>query len=111
MRGTALTVLIVVGLLFLDIGQRVHMITLGYEIERLQKTHQELKKTRQELLVERETLSSLDRIERIAVQRLGMKRPESGQIVQVVVEEIPSGVSARGARPKDKPPLRVAGRP
>jgi cell division protein FtsL len=71
------------GLLLLDIQQRVHMITLGYEIEQLKKKEHELQKAHKELLIEHEALSSLDRIERIAVRDLGMIRPESGQVVHV----------------------------
>lgn len=75
--------LLVGGLLLLDIGQRIHMITLGYEIEQLKKNHQDFQRVHKELLIERETLSSLDRVERIAIQTLGMRRPLAGQIIEV----------------------------
>jgi len=83
MRGPILIGLLVGGLLLLDIGQRIHMITLGYEIEQLKKNHQDFERAHKELLIERETLSSLDRVERIAIQTLGMIRPEAGQIIEV----------------------------
>lgn len=83
MRQWLLIVLVVAGLLLLDVGQRIHMINLGYEIEQLIGKHRDLQKIHKELLVERETLSSLNRIEPIAVQQLGMRRPEPGQVIQV----------------------------
>jgi cell division protein FtsL len=75
----------IAGLLLLDIGQRIHMINLGYEIEQLLETHHNLQRVNKELLIEKGTLSSLDRIERIAKTRLGMKRPKQGRIIQVHV--------------------------
>ncbi len=90
--------IVVAGLLILDIGQRVHMINLGYEIEQHLKTHRDLKKVHKELLIERGTLSSLDRIERIAIQRLGMKRPEHEQVIQVLQKDGPSAIGKTGTR-------------
>lgn len=61
------------------------MISLGYEIEDHLKILHDLKRGNKELLVEREALSGLDRIERIASQTLGMTRPGPGQIIYVDV--------------------------
>jgi len=72
-------------LLLLDIGHRVHMITLGYEIEQLTVMRRNLERINKELLIERETLVALDRVERIAVRSLGMKRPDPGQVIHVDV--------------------------
>jgi cell division protein FtsL len=92
--------LVIASLLLLDIGQRIHMIHLGYEIEQLLETHSDLERVHKELLIEKGTLSSLDRIERIAKTRLGMKRPEEGRVIRVRVlqkDEPPSG-DASGLR-------------
>lgn len=93
--------LLVGSLLLLDIGQRIHMITVGYEIEQLKKNQQDIQRVHKELLIERETLSSLDRIERIAIQTLGMRRPLAGQIIEVGT--LPKGPST----PQDPQMIKV----
>ncbi len=85
MRYWILAGLLVASFLVLDIGQRIHMISLGYEREQLVEMRRNLERVHRELLIERETLSALDRIERIAIRSLGMKRPGSRQIVHVGV--------------------------
>ena len=87
----------VVALVFLTIGQRVHIMTLGYEIEQAKREQSELRQFHQQLLVELETLSALDRIERIAVARLGMIRPRDGQVILVGSEGLPN--PSRNASP------------
>ncbi len=89
MRYWVLAALLVGSLLLLEIGQRVHMITLGIEIEQLQGMHQDLRRSQKELLIERETLSALDRIEKIAHESLGMTKPGADQIVYVDI--LPEG--------------------
>ena len=75
---------LLVGLvLLLDIGQRIHMITLGYEIEQLVKVQRDVQRLNKELIIEKETLSAPDRIERIAMESLGMKIPDDGQVIYV----------------------------
>ena len=93
--------ILVAVLLLLDIGQRIHMINLGYEIEQLSRTHRDIERRHKELLIERETLSSLDRIEQIAVKQLGMKQPDYGQFINVY----PSGTNER--LPEDLKTLKV----
>ena len=79
----------VISLVLLNIGQRVHIMTLGYEIEQAKREHSERWHLHQQLLVELETLSALDRIERIAVARFGMTRPRAGQVILVGKEGLP----------------------
>ena len=87
----------VVGLILLDIWQHVHIVTLGYEIEQTQEKQKELEQIHRQLLIEVETLSALDRIEQIAVSKLGMTKPREGQIV--LVQMTPPSGSTPGARP------------
>ncbi len=77
-------------LAFLSLWQRNKMVHIGYEIESLQKQKKELVRIRKELLAEAETLSAVDRIERIAVKQLGMKVPRPQQRVYVDRERIKS---------------------
>jgi cell division protein FtsL len=81
-------------LLLLDVGQRIHMITVGYEIEHLVKVRRDLGRLNRQLIIERETLSAPDRIERIAIRTLRMKIPDPEQIVYVG-GDAPSGEPAK----------------
>lgn len=56
---------------------------LGYEIEDLKKEKNHLEQIHNSLLIERATLTSTERIERIATSYLDMKRPHDNQIVLV----------------------------
>ena len=83
------TLIIVVMLMFVFITyvwQRVMIVEVGYNIERLRKEKAELSRRNAELLTEVASLSSLKRIEKIAAADLGMKRPENGSLI--VVREI-----------------------
>lgn len=71
------------GIVFLDIWQHVHIVTLGYEVEQAKQKQKELQQIHRQLLVEVETLSALDRIEQISIARLGMIKPREGQVVLV----------------------------
>lgn len=79
--------MIIVGLiLFVAITyvwQRVMIVELGYEIERLRQERTELTHKNAELLTEVSSLTSLTRIEKIALSNLNMKRPEKGAVIIV----------------------------
>lgn len=79
--------LLIVGLILVDIRQHVRIISMGYEIESLGENRDGLKNRNRELLIEAESLSALDRIESIAIRRLGMIHPEENQIRIVPMEE------------------------
>lgn len=79
------TLIIVVMLMFVFITyvwQRVMIVEVGYNIERLRKEKIELSRRNTELLTEVSSLSSLKRIEKIAAG-IGMKRPEKGSVIAV----------------------------
>jgi len=81
-----------IAVILLDIWQHVHIVTMGYEVEQAQRMQKEMQQIHQQLLVEVETLSALDRIERIAISKLGMVKPQEGQVVLVEMGS-PSGSS------------------
>lgn len=81
-----------IAVILLDIWQHVHIVTMGYEVEQALRKQKEMQQIHQQLLVEVETLSALDRIERIAISKLGMVKPQEGQIV-LVEKGLPSGSS------------------
>ncbi|MBI3811767.1 MAG: cell division protein FtsL [Nitrospirae bacterium] len=74
---------VVVMIILLDIWQHVHIVTMGYEVELARQKQKELQQSHKQLLVEVETLSALDRIEKIAMTRLGMIKPKDGQMILV----------------------------
>ena len=84
-----------IAVILLDIWQHVHIVTMGYEVEQAQRKQKEMEQIHQQLLVEVETLSDLDRIERIAITKLGMVKPQAGQVV-LVEKGSPSGSSPDG---------------
>lgn len=73
----------VVTIILLDIWQHVHIVTMGYEVEQARQKQKEFQQSHKQLLVEVETLSALDRIEKIAITRLGMIKPKEGQMILV----------------------------
>lgn len=78
----ALGVLILVGAL-LYVWQQIHVVRLGYEIERLRETQAALEQENKALRLEMGQLRSLKRVENIARTRLGMVTPKPGQVVLV----------------------------
>ncbi|MCC6543367.1 MAG: cell division protein FtsL [Nitrospirae bacterium] len=63
--------------------QRTYVMKLGYEIEGLKKEQKNLEQIHKSLLIERATLISTERIERLATSFIGMKNPDNSQIVIV----------------------------
>lgn len=78
----ALGALILVGVL-LYVWQHIHVVRLGYEIERLREEQAALVQENKALKLEMGQLRSLKRVEEIARQRLGMVTPKPGQVVLI----------------------------
>lgn len=83
-RSLVVIIIFVVTLFY--VGQRVNVIRLGYEIENLKRERKNLEQIHNSLLIERASLISMERIEKIATSYLEMKRPEDNQIVLVKEE-------------------------
>ncbi|MBI1824573.1 MAG: cell division protein FtsL [Nitrospirae bacterium] len=54
------------------LAYHIHVVKMGYEMSQMQKEKKILERTHTELQIEISSLSSLDRIEHIAVTQLGM---------------------------------------
>ncbi len=80
---------IIVFLSFIALGQRAQMTRMGYDIQQLQQQKKRLTKSHKELLIEVESLSALDRIEEIAVQRLSMMPASPTQHIYIRQEKQP----------------------
>ena len=68
------------------VWSNVRLVGLAYEHQSLNREHRELLKENHLLLVERESLRSLDRIQTLAKNKIGLKEPESGQIVTIFLK-------------------------
>ncbi len=86
----------VLGLLLLYVWERVDLVRLGYSVQQLEAKHRVLEREHDELKVRASTLTAPERIARVATERLGMVRPEQGQVVLVKLD---------GASPSQPPPL------
>ena len=78
-----LAVLLGLCLVFVFVRERVDMVRVGYQIERLKHDKTALERQRDELKVQFSTLSASGRIARVATKELGMSLPQQGQIILV----------------------------
>ncbi len=76
-----LIILMAIGGALFYVWSRIQVIQLGYEISNALKEEKELKETNKKLRVEIATLKSCSRIERYAVEELGMAKPKPEQVV------------------------------
>jgi cell division protein FtsL len=72
---------------FLSVWQRNGMIQVGYETEGLKKERAILLRQRKNLLAEVSRLSSIERIEQLALKAIQMKNPDPGQRIYVSLQE------------------------
>jgi cell division protein FtsL len=82
-------------LVFVFVWERVDMVRLGYQVERLKHEKVVLERERDELRVKFSALSSPDRIAKVATEKFGMSLPQPGQVVMVQ------------SKPKDSPASAV----
>ena len=83
--------MLLVCLLFLSsalayVWPNVQMILLAYEFQKQQRIHQALVKENQMLVLERDSLTSLHRIQTLARRELGMRPARPGQVVTVFLK-------------------------
>ncbi len=84
------TVFLGLCLVFVFVWERVDVVRIGYQIERLKRDKTVLERQRDELRVKVSALSASDRIAKLATEKLGMSLPQQGQII--VVQSRPSSV-------------------
>ena len=81
-------------LVFVFVWERVDMVRLGYQVERLKHEKVVLERERDELKVKFSALSSPDRIAKVATEKFGMSLPQPGQVVMVQSKTKDSPASA-----------------
>jgi cell division protein FtsL len=90
-------------LVFLFVWERVDMVRVGYQVERLKHDKVMLERDRDELRVKFSALSAPDRIAKVASEKLGMALPQQGQVIMVHAR--PEGGPAPHAAPVE---VRIA---
>ena len=90
-------------LVFGFVWERVDIVRVGYQVERLKSEKVKLERERDQLRVKFSTLSAPDRIAKVATERLGMTPPQNGQVIVVHAR------TAEPSSPQAVPaPVRVA---
>ena len=69
------------------VWSNIRMVGLAYEHQGLDREHRDLIRENRLLRVERESLRSLDRIQSLAKNEIGLKEPKSGQIVTIFLRK------------------------
>jgi cell division protein FtsL len=79
------TVTIVAGVLlvFVFVWERVDVVRLGYQIERLKTQKISLERERDQLQVKFSALAAPERIAKMATEKLGLVPPQQGQVLMV----------------------------
>jgi cell division protein FtsL len=75
-------------LVFLFVWERVDMVRVGYQVERLKQEKAVLERERDQLRIRVSSLSAPDRIAKVATERLGMAPPQRGQVIVVQAESL-----------------------
>ena len=69
------------------VWSNVRLVGLAYEHQGLNREHRDLLRKNHLLRVERESLRSLDRIQLLAKNKIGLIEPENGQIITVFLKK------------------------
>lgn len=73
--------LALVGVVLVHVWLRLQVVHMGYALSSTAKLQQQLEQEQRELRVELTTLTSPERLEALARQRLGLTPPEKGQVI------------------------------
>lgn len=74
---------LLVALALLLVWQRLRVVQLGYVLSTASKLERRLEQTNRELKLELASLTAPERLETMARRRLGLRDPESGQLVRL----------------------------
>ncbi|MDF0645350.1 MAG: hypothetical protein P0111_15070 [Nitrospira sp.] len=107
----ATMMLLGLGLIFLFVWERVDVVRLGYQIERLKAQKILLIRERDQLQVRVSALAAPERIAKVATEKLGLLPPQQGQVFLVrqqpeaPMPESPVVAQIRVARNHQRPGL------
>ena len=91
-----LSAVVLLGGVMLYLWPQMSLVELGYRQNALRAQRDRAARRRNELQVERAMLSRLERIEALALQRLGMRPPKLAQVIYVKPE---SSAAQAGSMP------------
>lgn len=77
----ALMILVLIGVVLIHVWLRLQVVRLGYVLSTTSKLQTRLEQENRELKLELAKMTSPDRLEALARQRLGLVTPEKGQVV------------------------------
>ncbi len=80
--------LAVISVLLLYVWQRVDLVRVGYDIQQLKTRHRVLQREHHEIRVKVSTLTSPERIARLATGELNMRQPRPGEVVLVSLSPV-----------------------
>jgi cell division protein FtsL len=94
-RSRSVAALIILTMLLLYVTERIGVVKVGYDIERLKAQKAKLERDRDEMRVKLSSLTAPERIAKVATERLAMAPPKPGQVVLVQVgsETVPTGIA------------------
>jgi cell division protein FtsL len=78
-----LTIVAGMMLVFVFVWERVDVVRLGYQIERLKVQKVLMERERDQLQVKFSALSAPERIAKVATEKLGLLPPQQGQVLMV----------------------------
>ena len=78
-----LTIVAGVLLIFVFVWERVDVVRVGYQIERLKTQKVLLERERDQLQVKFSALTAPERIAKVATEKLGLVPPQQGQVLMV----------------------------
>ncbi len=81
-------------LVFVFVWERVDVVRLGYQIERLKSQKVLLERERDQLQVKYSSLTAPERIAKVATEKLGLVPPQQGQVFMVRQQPEPSAPAA-----------------
>lgn len=97
----SLVAFVILGLGLTFVGQRVHVMNLGYELAALEKKLDEATREQEFLMLGMTQARSLERVEQFATTELGMTRPNDHQYI--VLDRQTSETSTFLAHENDEP--------
>lgn len=92
--GRVLLAAVIMGGVLVYVWERVEIVRVGYQIERLKAKRVVLQREHDELQVKLSALSAPERLARVANERLGLVPPRHGQVVMVKVQSSTSPIQA-----------------
>jgi len=85
-RSRTVAALVILTMLLLYVSERISVVNVGYDIEKLKSQKVKLERERDEMKMKLSSLTAPERIAKVATEQLGMVPPKQGQVVLVRVE-------------------------